>query len=196
MLKFDILCIGSLQFMQEKAGLPVSNAKWGMFMKENHRRVLKITQGALIAALYVVLTVAFAPISFGPLQLRVSEALIILPMFTSAAVPGLFVGCLLANILGGAVIWDVIFGSLATLIGAWLGYKLRANRWLVPLPEIAANALIIPFVLSYGYGLQEIPIPLMAVYIAAGEFLGCFVLGEILGSLLLRNRRLIFDSDE
>ena len=117
-------------------------------------------------------------------------------MFTSAAVPGLFVGCLLANILGGAVIWDVIFGSLATLIGAWLGYKLRANRWLVPLPEIAANALIIPFVLSYGYGLQEIPIPLMAVYIAAGEFLGCFVLGEILGSLLLRNRRLIFDSDE
>ena len=165
-------------------------------MKDNHKEVLKITQGALIAALYVVLTLVFAPISFGPIQLRVSEALIILPMFTPAAVPGLFIGCLLANLLGGAVILDVIFGSLATLIGAWLGYKPRANRWLVPVPEIAANTLIIPFVLCYGYGLQEIPIPLMAVYIAAGELLGCYVLGELLGSLLLRYRRSIFRANE
>ena len=165
-------------------------------MKENHKNVLRITQGALIAALYVVLTLVFAPISFGPIQLRVSEALIILPMFTPAAVPGLFIGCLLANLLGGAVILDVIFGSLATLIGAWLGYKLRANRWLVPVPEIAANTLIIPFVLCYGYGLQEIPIPLMAVYIAAGELLGCYVLGELLGSLLMTYRQSIFRANE
>lgn len=175
---------------------PVSYVKRRLLMKDNHKEVLKITQGALIAALYVVLTLAFAPISFGPLQLRISETLIILPMFTSAAVPGLFIGCLLANILGGAVIPDVIFGSLATLIGAWLGYKLRANRWLVPIPEIVANTLIIPFVLYYGYGLREIPIPLMAVYIAGGEFLGCYVLGELLGSLLLKYRQSVFGPKE
>ena len=89
-------------------------------MKERHPEVLRLTQGAAIAALYVVLTLIFAPISFGPVQLRIAEMLTILPLFTSAAVPGLFIGCLLANLLGGAVIWDVIFGSIATLIGAWL----------------------------------------------------------------------------
>ncbi len=161
-------------------------------MKETRSQLLRITQGALIAALYVVLTMAFAPISFGPMQLRIAEALTILPLFTAAAVPGLFAGCILANILGGGVIWDIIFGSLATLIGAWLGYKLRENRWLVPLPAVVSNTLIIPFVLRYGYGVADIPLPLMMVYIAAGEIAGCYILGELLGSLLLRYRGVIF----
>ena len=161
-------------------------------MKDTRSQVLKLTQGAMIAALYVVLTMAFAPISFGPMQLRIAEALTILPLFTSAAVPGLFAGCILANILGGGVIWDIIFGSLATLIGAWLGYKLRENRWLVPLPAVVSNTLIIPFVLRYGYGVADIPLPLMMVYIAAGEIAGCYILGELLGSLLLRYRGVIF----
>ena len=161
-------------------------------MKDTRSQVLRITQGALIAALYVVLTMAFAPISFGPMQLRIAEALTILPLFTAAAVPGLFAGCILANILGGGVIWDIIFGSLATLIGAWLGYKLRENRWLVPLPAVVSNTLIIPFVLRYGYGVADIPLPLMMVYIAAGEVAGCYILGELLGSLLLRYRGVIF----
>ena len=161
-------------------------------MKDTRSQVLKLTQGAMIAALYVVLTMAFAPISFGPMQLRIAEALTILPLFTSAAVPGLFAGCILANILGGGVIWDIIFGSLATLIGAWLGYKLRENRWLVPLPAVVSNTLIIPFVLRYGYGVADIPLPLMMVYIAAGEVAGCYILGELLGSLLLRYRGVIF----
>lgn len=165
-------------------------------MKDTRTRTRIVTQGAVIAALYVVLTVTFAPISFGPMQVRISEMLMILPMFTAAAVPGLFIGCLLANLLAGAVIWDVIFGSLATLIGAWLGYRLRENRWLVPLPAVFSNTLIIPFVLRYGYGFAEIPLILMAAYIAIGEIVGCYALGEFLGSILIRYRGSIFGKTE
>lgn len=150
-------------------------------------RTRQLVQGALIAALYVALTMVFAPISFGSVQLRVSEALAILPMFSFAAVPGLFVGCLLANILGGAVVLDIVFGSLATLLGASGGWLLRKNRWLVPIPTIISNTLIIPLVLRYGYGI-DIPLYLQMIYIAAGEILGCYVLGELLGSVLLRNK--------
>ena len=154
--------------------------------------ILRITYGAVIAAIYVVLTVIFAPISFGPMQVRIAEMMMILPMFTPAAVPGLFIGCIIANMLGGAIALDVIFGSLATLIGAWGGYLLRRNRWLVPIPPILSNALIVPFVLKYGYGFTEIPLPLMMVYIAIGEIIGCYFLGEILGGVLLRYRSVIF----
>ena len=154
--------------------------------------ILRITYGAVIAAIYVVLTVIFAPISFGPMQVRIAEMLMILPLFTPAAVPGLFIGCIIANMLGGAIALDVIFGSLATLIGAWGGYLLRRSRWLVPIPPIISNALIVPFVLKYGYGFTEIPLPLMMVYIAIGEIIGCYILGEILGGVLLRYRSVIF----
>ena len=154
--------------------------------------ILRITYGAVIAAIYVVLTVIFAPISFGPMQVRIAEMMMILPMFTPAAVPGLFIGCIIANMLGGAIALDVIFGSLATLIGVWGGYLLRRNRWLVPIPPIISNALIVPFVLKYGYGFTEIPLPLMMVYIAIGEIIGCYILGEILGGVLLRYRSVIF----
>ena len=159
---------------------------------ESNYNVLRITYGAVIAAVYVVLTVIFAPISFGPMQVRIAEMLMILPMFTPAAVPGLFIGCIIANMLGGAIALDVIFGSLATLIGAWGGYMLRRSRWLVPIPPIVSNALIVPFVLKYGYGFTEIPLPLMMVYIAVGEIIGCYILGEILGSVLLKYRSVIF----
>ena len=159
---------------------------------ESNYNVLRITYGAVIAAIYVVLTVLFAPISFGPMQVRIAEMLMILPMFTPAAVPGLFIGCIIANMLGGAIALDVIFGSLATLIGVWGGYLLRRNRWLVPIPPIISNALIVPFVLKYGYGFTEIPLPLMMVYIAIGEIIGCYILGEILGGVLLRYRSVIF----
>ena len=101
-------------------------------MKDRNPITRRVTQGAAIAAIYVVLTLIFAPISFGVMQIRVAEMPTILPMFTPAAIPGLFLGCLMANILGGAVVWDVVFGSLATLIGAVGGYLLRRRRWLVP----------------------------------------------------------------
>ena len=163
-------------------------------MKKNRTTALQLAQGAAIAALYVVLTLIFAPISFGEMQVRISEALTILPLFTPAAIPGLFLGCVLANLLGGAVIWDVIFGSLATLIGAAVGYLLRRNRWLVPLPAVLSNAIIVPFVLRYGYGVT-LPIPLMMVYVAVGEILSCYVLGELLCTVLLRHRHIFGKRD-
>lgn len=156
-------------------------------MDRNKTAALWLAQGAAVAALYVVLTLIFAPISFGSVQFRIAEILTILPLFTPAAVPGLFVGCLLGNILGGAIIWDIVFGSLATLIGAALGYLLRFNRWLVPLPTVIANALIIPWVLRYGYGIR-VPILLQIAYVAAGEILGCYILGELLATVLLKRR--------
>ena len=157
------------------------------------RPALYIAQSAAIAALYVVLTLVFAPISFGAIQVRIAEALTILPMFTSAAIPGLFIGCILANLLGGGIVWDVIFGSLATLIGAALGYVLRRNRWLVPIPAVVSNTIIVPLVLRYGYGL-DIPLPLLMVYIAVGEIAGCYVLGELFASVLMKYGDRIFKS--
>ncbi len=153
-------------------------------MNEKKFSAFKLAQGGLIAALYVVLTIIFAPISFGEVQLRVAEALTILPLFTSAAVPGLFVGCIIANMLGGAVIWDIIFGSIATLLGAIGSYLLRNNRWLVPLPPILANSAIVPFVLRYAYGI-DLPIPLLILYIFIGEIGGCYILGELLATVLM-----------
>ena len=138
---------------------------------------------AVIAAIYVVLTVIFAPISFSAVQVRIAEALTVLPMYSAAAIPGLFIGCVIGNILGGAVVLDVIFGSIATLIGAVGSYLLRNNRWLVPLPPIISNSVIIPFVLKYAYGI-ELPIPLLILYIFIGELLSCYVLGEFMITLI------------
>ena len=156
-------------------------------------KTLFITEAAVIAALYVVLTMAFAPISFGKsgIDVRIAEALVILPFFTPAAIPGLTIGCVIANMIGGGIILDVIFGSAATLLGAIFGYLLRKNRWLVPLPAVVSNTVIIPFVLYYGYGVN-LPIPLLMLSVGAGEFLGAFVLGELLITVLSPHRDVIF----
>ena len=151
-----------------------------------------VAQAALIAAVYVVLTVVFAPISFSEIQVRIAEALTILPAFTPAAIPGLFVGCLLGNIIGGAALPDIIFGSIATLIGAFGTWKLRkAHPFLAPVPPIVANALIVPFVLKYAYGVP-LPIPLMMLTVGVGEVLSCGVLGMLLYYALKRNQHRIF----
>ena len=156
-------------------------------MRNKRSSALWIVQSAAIAALYVVLTLVFAPISFGEMQVRISEALTILPLFTQAAIPGLFVGCLLGNLLGGAMVWDVLFGSLATLIGAVGGFLLRKNRWLVPLPTVLSNGIIVPFELRYGYGVA-LPLPLMMVYVAVGEIISCYGLGELFITVLQKHR--------
>ena len=109
--------------------------------------------------------------------------------------PGLFIGCLLGNILGGAMIIDIVFGSLATLIGAVGGYLLRRNRWLVPIPTILSNTLIIPLVLRYGYGIT-LPLAFSALYILVGEIAGCFVLGQLLATALLKKRPFMFGDGE
>ena len=115
----------------------------------------------------------------------------ILPFFTPAAIPGLFVGCLLGNFLGGAVIWDVIFGALATLIGAVFSYMLRKQKFLVSIPPVVANTLIVPFVLRFAYGV-DLPIAYMMLTVGIGEILSCTVLGTLLLLLLEKYRYAIF----
>lgn len=152
-----------------------------------------ITQAAVIAALYVVLTMFINAFNLanGAIQVRISEALTILPYFTPAAIPGLFVGCLLSNFLTGAAIWDIVFGSLATLLGAIGTYLLRKWKWCAPIPPILANTIIIPFVLTYAYGLPG-GIPFFMLTIGAGEILSCGILGMILLFALQKYRDVIF----
>ena len=159
------------------------------------KKAVFITQAAVIAALYTVLVIIFNYCSFGPIQFRIAEALTILPYFTPAAIPGLFVGCLLSNILGGAAIWDIIFGSIATLIGAIGTYALRKNKWLAPLPPIIANTLIVPFVLKYAYGSEGI-FAMFFVTIGASEFVVCGIIGMILLFALNPVRNVIFKGVE
>lgn len=157
-----------------------------------NKNIAFLTQAAMIAAIYVVLTYLFAPFSFGEVQVRIAEALTILPLFTPAAIPGLFIGCLIGNILGGAILPDIICGSLATLIGAVFTYMLRKKSpYLAPLPPVAANTIIVPFVLRYGYGIA-LPVPFMMLTVGIGEILSCGVLGLVLYFALNRYRNIVF----
>lgn len=140
-----------------------------------------MTQGALIAALYVAFS--FIAYSFGlsgnaVVQMRLSEMLTVLPAFMPAAIPGLAIGCLLTNLLTGCAVWDVIFGTLATLLGAIGTFLLRKNKWLAPLPPILANTIILPPVLATVYGGATIPVFILTV--GLGEIVCCGILGEIL----------------
>ena len=165
------------------------------------KKVLFLTQAAVIAALYVVLCQIFAPISFKNVQVRIAECLTILPAFTPAAIPGLFIGCVIGNLLGGAIPLDVVCGSIATLIGAlgtwWIGKLVlknpaaKATKFALPLPPIIANTIIVPLVLYYGY-LITVPIPLQMLTVGLGEVLGCGVIGMILYFALEKNSARIF----
>ena len=163
-----------------------------------NRNAAYIAGGAMIAAAYVVLTLfinAF-DLASGAVQVRISEALTILPAFTPSAVPGLFIGCILANLMGGNHILDVVFGSLATLLGALGTRKLRnAHPLLAPVPPIIANTLIVPFVLRYAYGIPG-PIPLMMLTVGIGEVLSCGVLGMLLYFALYKRREAVFRSHQ
>ena len=157
-----------------------------------NKNVLYLTQAAMIAALYVVLTMIANAlgIASGNIQVRFSEALTVLPFLTPAAVPGLFIGCLIANLVTGAMLPDIIFGSLATLIGAigtWMLGKAALGKdekqkklftWLSPLPPILANAVIIPPVLKYAYGI--LPMWFSVITVTAGEIISCGIFGLIL----------------
>ncbi len=173
-------------------------------MKKN---VLFLTYGAVIAALYTVLTIWAGALNLasGVIQVRFSEALTILAAFTPAAIPGLWIGCIISNILTGCHYLDVIFGSLATLIGAvgtyllthrkadgkWLFKPGKASMFLAPLPPVAANTIIVPFILSYVYQFEG-SIPFFMVSVGAGEILSCYVLGLALYNALLIRREQIF----
>lgn len=156
------------------------------------KKTMFLVEAAAIGAIYVVLTLLFAPLSYGEVQIRFSEALTILPYFTPAAIPGLFVGCILSNFLGGAIPLDILFGSIATLIGAVFTYQLRnQSKWLAPLPPIIANAVIVPFTLRFGYGIN-LPIPLIMLTVGIGEIISCGVLGIIVLNALSKTGHFIF----
>lgn len=150
-----------------------------------NKRVRFITHAAIIAAIYAVLTIATWEFSSLAIQVRVAEALCVLIYYTPAAVPGVFVGCLLANVFGGSWI-DIVFGSLATLIAALItGAIPKKLKYLYPLPTIVVNTLIIPFVLYFGYGVTSMGnatsmvavLALLALSIFIGETISCYVIG-------------------
>ena len=165
-----------------------------------NQNVRMITQGAIIAALYVVLTMIANAMGLAnyAIQIRFSEALCILPFFTVAAIPGLTVGCLISNLLTGAMVWDVLFGSLATLIGAIGTYLLRKNKVFMMFPPVVANMVIVPFVLRYGYGITwmfhdvEWSIPYFAVTVGIGEIISVCGIGGVLLKALLPYKNIIF----
>ena len=166
-------------------------------MKSN---VKYLCDAAMIAAIYVVLNVLFMPISFGPIQCRISEALTVLPAFLPAAVPGVAVGCLIANILGGAILPDIVFGTLATLIAAVASYKLTqpmqtelykthkasiSFRVLTVLPPIISNTIIVPLVLKFAYGYGD-ALYFMMFTVCIGEVIAVAGLGNILITIAAR----------
>jgi len=155
--------------------------------------VRDLARAAIIAAIYAILTIALAPISSGLIQCRVSEALCVLPYFTFSAVPGLFIGCLLANLLTGAPIYDVIFGSLATLLASYITYFLRkrVSKYLSPLPSVVVNALVVGALLTYVYDVG-VGYWVAAGYVAIGQAIACFAIGLPLMSLLMRFREKLF----
>lgn len=158
-----------------------------------NKRNLHLVEGAMIAALYVVLTYIcnFFGLANGVIQVRLSEALTILPFFTPAAIPGLTIGCLLSNILTGCALPDIIFGTLATLLGAFGSYYLRNFKYLVALPPILANIIIVPIVLQKAYGITD-SLPFLMATVGAGEIISAGILGTILLLALIPYRNVIF----
>lgn len=147
--------------------------------RKNSKRVKYITVSAMIAAFYVVLTLVSAVLglSSGAVQVRISEALCVLTAITPAAVPGLTVGCLIANLLTGANVLDIVFGTLATLLGALGGYALRKHKYLTPIPTVVANTLIVPLVIVYGFGVTDVALPVVALGVLVGEIIAAYALG-------------------
>lgn len=154
-------------------------------------RIVFVTKAACIAALYAGLTFISSLFGFsnGLIQLRLSEALTILPAFTTSAIPGLFFGCLISNIICGGTILDIILGSVASLLGAIFTYYLRKNYIFSILSPIICNTLIVPIVLIYGYGIN-LPFFLVALYIFAGETISAGILGILLYFAIRKNNQL------
>lgn len=159
-------------------------------------RTRYLVQGAMIAAIYVVLTVLAAgfDLASGSIQVRFSEVLTVLPFFTPAAVPGLTIGCLLANILTGSALPDIIFGTLATLIGAAGTRLLRKHRFLCTLSPVISNGIIVPLVLRYAYGVN-LPVWALMLSVGAGEAICCVLFGSLLIAALYNRRGRIFPED-
>lgn len=160
-------------------------------MKQTKKPVHFMTNAAMIAAIYAALVMLFQPVSFSAVQVRIAEALTVLPFFTPAGIPGVTIGCLLGNLIGGADMLDIVFGTLATLLGAFGSYALRRKKYLVPLPPILANTIIVPWVLRFAYGAED-AIPYMMLTVGMGEVISCGILGLILLTALEKSKTYIF----
>ncbi|SFS64492.1 QueT transporter family protein [Marininema halotolerans] len=134
-----------------------------------------LTTIALIAAIYAALTLALSPFSYGFIQFRISESLTVLPWITPLAIPGLFIGAIIANLFSPVGLYDVLFGSLASLIAAWLTAKMP-TRWLAPLPPVLINAIIIGILLGTVSGLP-VTIPAAMLYVGIGQLIVCYGFG-------------------
>ena len=144
-----------------------------------------LVRGAIIAAIYTALTLLFAPISYGEVQIRIAESLTLLPVLLPEAVPALAVGCLLANILGGCTILDIVFGTLATLLAAICARRLRHHIRAASVMPVLFNGVIVGAVVHFAYA-PVIPLPLCMIFVAAGEAVACCVLGPIVLKMLRR----------
>lgn len=155
-------------------------------MKQLKTRQTKFwIQAALIAAIYATLTIVLGSFGYGPIQFRIAEALTVLPALTPAGIPGLFVGCMVANILGPYGMLDMILGGGATLLAALLSYALRKRPMLVPLPPVLVNAVVIGSMLYYAYGVPMSLIACMAT-VGLGQLVSCYALGYPLLKILSR----------
>lgn len=161
--------------------------------KKKKKGVLYLTRGAMIAACYVVLTYVanLFGLANGAIQFRISEALCILPIFLPEAVPGLFIGCLISNLITAGNPFDIVFGALATLIGAYGAWLLRKlpNKllWLATLPTVLANMLIVPPVLIFAYGVEAAYLWLVLT-VGIGEIVCAAIGGTVLGYALKKSK--------
>ncbi|AVQ39641.1 QueT transporter family protein [Clostridium botulinum] len=162
-------------------------------MNLQNKKISKLVFSAVIAAIYTVLTLLLAPISYGQIQVRASESLTLLPFLSSYSIWGVFLGCIISNLIGGNGIIDVVFGSLATLIAAILTYyigksNLKFKKYLAPLPPIIINAVVIGFILNYTL---KLPLLISIIWVGLGEAISCYVLGLILISIIEKNKKLM-----
>ena len=155
-------------------------------------KIKNLTRAAIIAALYVALTLLAASLGLasGAVQIRLSEIITVLPAFTATAVPGLTIGCLAANLITGCAAWDVVFGTVATYLGA-VGTRIisKKNKYLAPIPPILSNMIIVPFVLKFAYGADEI-LPFLFASVGLGEIISCGILGTILIPILEKHKNI------
>ena len=151
-----------------------------------HFQVKSLARAGMIAAIYAALTLIFAPISFNAVQFRISEAMTVLPMLLPEAVPGLAVGCLVANILGGAALPDVIGGTLATLIAAILTRMLRKKPVLAMASPVVINGLIVGPLVYFCYEYKSIFSLSALSFTVFTVALGEAVVVAILGTLLIK----------
>lgn len=150
-------------------------------MRKSLLSIQSLCFAAIISAIYAAVTLLFQPISFGVVQFRISEALTLLPVLFTQSIPGLTVGCFAANLLGSATVWDIVFGTLATLISSLWARRLRKNIWLAALGPVICNAVIVGVVL--GCTLQ-LPLAPTILSVGFGETVVVFGLGVPLVKVL------------